>query len=148
MAQSYRERPGRDAGETDYELRFRRLFDDEPFGAPAGECAPPMDVVETAEAIELVMDLPGVSAADLRIVFSQGALIVAGRKLAGACAHGKAAFHLAERSFGRFARAIRLAGAFDAGRASATLVSGELRVRLPRIEERRGRDIRIPVTRS
>ena len=42
-------------------------------------------------------------------------------------------------------RAIRLTGAFDAGKATATLSAGELRVMLPRIEERRGGDIRIPV---
>ena len=42
-------------------------------------------------------------------------------------------------------RAVRLTGAFDAGKATATLSAGELRVILPRIEERRGRDIRIPV---
>jgi HSP20 family molecular chaperone IbpA len=56
------------------------------------------------------------------------------------------AFHLAERTFGRFARAITLSGAFDAGRATASLAGGELRVVLPRIEERRGRDIAIEVT--
>ncbi|MGH9370321.1 MAG: Hsp20/alpha crystallin family protein [Vicinamibacterales bacterium] len=105
-----------------------------------------MDVLEMADRIELLMDLPGVSGGELRILFSQGTLIIAGRKLPGACAHREAAFHLAERSFGRFARAVRLSGAFDAGRASATLVSGELRVVLPRIEERRGRDIHIQIT--
>jgi HSP20 family molecular chaperone IbpA len=64
------------------------------------------------------------------------------------CPHSQAAFHLAERTFGRFARAVRISGAFDAGRATATLVEGELRVILPRIEERRGHDIRIEITRS
>jgi HSP20 family protein len=104
-----------------------------------------MDVVETPAGIELMLDLPGVSESALTIGFSQGTLYVAGRKSPGACAHAQAAFHLAERSFGRFVRAVRLIGAFDAGRATATLAAGELRVTLPRIEERRGRDIRIPV---
>jgi HSP20 family molecular chaperone IbpA len=40
---------------------------------------------------------------------------------------------------------VRLTGAFDAARAVATLRAGELRVTLPRIEERRGREHRIPV---
>jgi HSP20 family molecular chaperone IbpA len=40
---------------------------------------------------------------------------------------------------------VRLNGAFDVGRADATLRAGELRVTLPRIEERRGRERRIPV---
>ena len=104
-----------------------------------------MDVVETPGGIVLVLDLPGVPASALTIGFSHGTLFVAGRKSPGICAHAHAAFHLAERSFGRFVRAIRLAGAFDAGKATATLSAGELRVMLPRIEERRGRDVRIPV---
>jgi HSP20 family protein len=129
--------------------RLTALFDDEPPGSgAAGECVPPCDVIETAGNVEIVMDLPGVSANDIKILFSRGTVVIAGRKVPAACAHGEAAFHLAERSFGRFARAVRLGGAFDAGRASASLSGGELRVVLPRIEERRGRDIRIPLTYS
>ena len=52
---------------------------------------------------------------------------------------------MAERAFGRFARALSVEGAFDAGRATASLVNGELRVVLPRIADRRGHQIRIPV---
>jgi HSP20 family protein len=115
-------------------------------GGAAGEYAPPMDVIETTDGIEILMDVPGVAGNAIRLVFSQSTMIIVGRKQPGPCAQGEAAFHLAERSFGRFARAVRLNGAFDAGRASATLNSGELRVKLPRIEERRGRDIRIAIT--
>jgi HSP20 family protein len=59
-----------------------------------------------------------------------------------------ARFHLAERSYGRFARAIRLTGAFDSGRARAVTSAGQLRVSLPRLEDRRGRILRIPVERE
>lgn len=108
------------------------------------ECSPALDVLETDAGVELVMDLPGVAASSLQIVFSRNVLIVAGEKLP-AREQADAAFHLAERGFGRFARAVRLEGAYDAGRAHASLAAGELRVRLPRIEERRGREIRIAI---
>jgi HSP20 family protein len=122
------------------------LFDlDQTEGETAGECAPPFDVVETEGRIEVTMDLPGVPIASVRVLFARNTLIVAGRKLPAACEHREAAFHLAERTFGRFARAVRLTGAFDAGRAEATLVAGELRVTLPRSPERRGGEIRIPI---
>jgi HSP20 family protein len=127
------------------DLLFRQFLEDDLAGAAAGECAPPMDVFETAEAVEILMDLPGIAAASLRLVFSQGTVIVAGRKAPAVCAHREATFHLAERSFGRFARAVRLAGAFNVGRASATLADGVLHLVLPRIEERRGRDLRIDI---
>ena len=48
------------------------------------------------------------------------------------------------RSGGSRARS-GLDGAFDAGRATASLVNGELRVVLPRITDRRGHQIRIPI---
>ena len=54
-------------------------------------------------------------------------------------------FHLAERSFGAFARAVRVTGAFDGGRARAVVANGVLRVVLPRIEDRRGQLRHIPV---
>ena len=132
---------------------FERQPDDEAARAFAGlieelrgspECAPPLDVVEYADRVEIVVDVPGVALTGLRVVYSRGSVVIMGRKLPRVCSDS-VAFHLAERSFGRFARAVALAGAFDAGRASASLAAGELRVVLPRIDERRGRDIDIAV---
>jgi HSP20 family protein len=111
----------------------------------AAECTPPMDVVETGAGLEIRIDVPGVAAAQIEIVFADSVLLVTGQKLPATCEHADAGFHMAERSFGRFARAIQVEGAFDAGRAAATLATGELRVVLPRIEERRGGHIRVPI---
>jgi HSP20 family protein len=126
--------------------RWLAWLDGEPAmrGIP-GECSPAMDVIETKATVEIVMDLPGVAPASVRVVFTDGVLVVAGAKLPARCEDREAEFHLAERSFGRFARAVRLAGALDAGRGTAILAAGELRVVLPRIEERRGRELTITV---
>jgi HSP20 family protein len=102
-------------------------------------------VIETAAAIEIVADLPGVAKDALRVLFSRGAVIVAGRKSARSCEHRDATFHLAERTFGRFACVVRLGAAVDSGRAKATLAAGELHIVLPRVEDRRGRDIAIAI---
>jgi HSP20 family protein len=105
-----------------------------------------MDVLETEAGVEIIMDLPGIDAQALSITYRDGALIVGGHKRPTRCQHkGKAAFHLAERSFGRFTRVVRLGGAFDASRARATLAAGELHIVIPRIGERRGQQISIPV---
>jgi len=109
------------------------------------ECTPPFDIVETAAGLEILMDLPGVAGADIEIVFARNVLLIAGRKLPRACEHGNAAFHVAERAFGRFGRAITVDGAFDTVAATATLTGGELRLVLPRQPERRGTPIRIPI---
>ena len=113
--------------------------------ARAAECTPPLDVVETPKGLDILMDLPGVAASSIEIVFSGSALVVTGEKLPAVCEHLDAGFHMAERALGRFTRTIEIEGAFDAGRAEATLSHGELRVVLPRIEERRGTRIRIPI---
>ncbi len=110
---------------------------------------PPLDVLETATTIEVVVDLPGVDRHWLQVVLKHGTLLIAGEKRPpdGDCRDG-AAFHLVERSFGRFARAVRVDSAFDASRARATLVDGVLRVTLPRLAERRGRAFHVPVDTS
>ena len=122
---------------------LRRLIES---GAPAVEFTPPIDVVETETAIQILLDLPGTDAKHVSVVFSRNVLLISGEKQPTGCEHGDAAFHIAERAFGRFARAIGVEGAFDAGKAVATLQNGELRVVLPRLQERRGAKIRIPVT--
>ena len=142
MPRIYLER--RDLGD---ELRrvFDLLNDEAQAAGTPGECNPPLDVVESAAAIELVMDLPGVERDHLQVFFARGTLLIAGTKRAAACTHDGATFHLAERAFGRFARAVRISAAVDAGRARATLSAGELRIVFPRIDDRRGREIRIPI---
>ena len=109
------------------------------------EFRPPIDVVETATAIDVIVDLPGVGASSVRVVVTGGTLVIAGRKGPPVCQHAAATFHLAERSFGRFAYGLRVAVAIDTGRTTATLTGGELRVTLPRIEERRGDEREITI---
>ena len=112
------------------------------------EYRPAVDVIETADSIDVVADLPGIPAESVRVTFTKGTLVIAGQKRAPVCAHREAAFHLAERTFGHFACVVRCEVAVDAGRARATLVRGELHIVLPRIEERRGREIPITVESS
>ena len=127
---------------------LRRLFQwlDETRGGPQAECVPALDVFETAETVEIIVDLPGVAADSLRVAWSRGVVVIAGQKASTGCQdHHDATFHLAERGFGRFTRVIRLAGALDAGRAHATMTHGEMHIVFPRIAERRGDEIAIPV---
>src|SRR5262245_35013537 len=122
---------------------LRRLLD---AGVAAVEYTPPIDVIESDAAIEILLDLPGVPASQVDIVFSRNVLLISGDKIPAAGDYDEAAFHIAERAFGRFARAIGLEGAFDAAKTAVTLVNGELRIVLPRLKERRGAKIHIPVT--
>ncbi len=132
----------------DGELRhlFDRLTSVEEQSGAAAECTPPLDVVETSDGVEIVMDLPGVAGDHVQVVVAGNTLVIMGRKVPPGCEHQReAAFHIAERGFGRFARGVRLSGAFDVARGAATMRDGELRVTLSRIDERRGREHRIAI---
>lgn len=131
---------------------IRELFDDlagslhHEHRAYSGECHPTLDVVETDEAIEVVVDVSGVPSGAIRVLFRAGVLIVAGEK-APPPSRDDQTFHLVEREFGRFARAVRLTGAFNIDRARAVVRDGELTIVLPKLAERRGQSHRIPVTK-
>ena len=114
----------------------------------SGECAPSVDVYETVEAIEIVMDVPGVPEEAVLVIVKRGTVLIVGEKTPTFCPASDATFHLVERGFGRFARAVRLPAAVDGSRAQATLRDGELRIVLPRIEDRRGREIPVPIHRA
>jgi HSP20 family protein len=116
------------------------------FGAEslAGECSPPIDVFETDEAMEVVVDLPGVEPSAVRIVAKGDSLLVAGDK-APRRAGGDSSFHLVERGYGRFARVVRLGRACDISKANARIINGELQITVPKVAERRGRAIPIAI---
>jgi len=79
------------------------------------------------------------------VLFRNGVIIVAGEKAAVPTVP-EATYHLVERDFGRFARAVRLTRACDTSRARATLIDGVLRVSVPKIAERRDQAITIAIT--
>lgn len=113
------------------------------------DCRPPLDVLETTEGLEVVVDVPGVPPESLRVAIRRSVLLIVGAKMTTANGSDESArYHLAERSYGRFARVVRLGGAFDASRARAVTRAGQLRVTLPRIDDRRGRVLRISVERE
>jgi HSP20 family protein len=93
---------------------------------------------------ELDRDVPGVEPNSIRVAIRRSTLLIVGAKTTPA-PDPEARYHLAERSHGRFARAVRLSGSVDAGRARGAIAAGELRIVLPRVDDRRGRMVLIPV---
>jgi HSP20 family protein len=104
----------------------------------SGECHPSLDVLETQTGVEVIVDIAGVPEEGIRILFRGDTLLIAGEKAPGPTA-AQPTFHLVEREFGRFARAVRLSGAFDVSGARASLAGGVLTVHLPRLADRRGK---------
>jgi len=116
------------------------------FGAEslAGECSPPIDVYETDDALEIAVDLPGVTPEAVRLLAKGDTILIAGEK-APRRTGGDVSFHLVERGYGRFARVVRLTRACDTSKARARLVEGELHITVPKMVDRRGSTIKIPI---
>jgi len=112
-----------------------------------GQYHPSVDVRETDETLEVIVDVPGVPPEALRILFRRNVLVIAGEK-ARPVSTEEQDFHLVEREFGRFARAIRLEGAFNISDATARVLRGALLVTLPKLRDRRGQAHHIAVTTS
>jgi HSP20 family protein len=133
---------------TEFRDEVRRIFQELHRSADealTGECAPALDVFETDDSVEIVVDLPAVPAAAVRIVARGQTVLVAGYKTSRR-ARGESSFHLVERGYGRFARAIRLSAPCDTNRARATFINGELRISIPRLAERRSASVRISIS--
>jgi HSP20 family protein len=113
-------------------------------GKLRGECRPSLDVVETATAVEVLVDVPGLAASSIRVLMRRNVLLVVGAK-APALGERPKRVHVAERNYGRFARTVRVDAAVDATHATASLRAGQLRVVLPRVTDRRGQAIPITV---
>jgi len=97
------------------------------------------------EAVEIIVDVSGVPVEAIRVLFRSGVVLVAGEKAPAASSPAQT-FHLVEREFGRFARAVRVNGAFDVEHARAMLQNGELTIQLPKMTDRRGVAHRLTVT--
>jgi HSP20 family protein len=129
----------------------RELFEDLAANLPhdlrafSGECHPTLDVLETDEAVEVVVEVSGIPPDALRVLFRAGVLLIAGEK-APPRTTDEQTFHLVEREFGRFARAVRLNGAFNIPGARAAVEDGELTVVLPKLIDRRDQAHQIPIT--
>lgn len=138
-----------DVGDLGQEVR--RLFEDLAKRRPdrrhmvSGECMPLLDVFETERTIEIVIDVPGIATDGCRIMIKSGVVLVVGEKERPEPSRGPASFHLVERDFGRFARAVRVHAPIDASKARARLRDGELRIILPKLAERRGRELLVAI---
>jgi HSP20 family protein len=113
-------------------------------GALTGECSPALDVYETDDSVEIAVDLPGVDPVVVRVVTKGSSVLIVGEKTPRR-GQGDSSFHLVERGYGRFARVVRLTSACETSQARATLGTGELRVSIPKIKDRRGRALTIPI---
>jgi HSP20 family protein len=122
---------------------FDNLLDLGDAGTESGAWIPNLDMSETEDSLILKAELPGVEPSDLQLSVHGGTFILQGETKRPAAEGGEAV--AAERAFGRFRRVIHLAAPVNTHRAEATLVDGLLRIRFPKVANRRGEEVRIEV---
>ena len=111
----------------------------------SGAWAPPVDLCETEKIISIRVELPGVSADQIKIGLSNTKLRIWGEKKRRPSRRRIISYLCSERSFGKFGRIVPLRWTVSIRDASAELANGVLHIRLPKIEDRRGEEVLIAV---
>jgi HSP20 family protein len=106
---------------------------------------PAIDVFETPLDVVIEAELPGVDPAAIVVAAGEGLIVIEGTKEDDP-GPGRVNFLCMERSFGVFRRVVLPGASVDVSRATAVCRDGILQVRVPKVEEKRGRVRVIPVT--
>jgi HSP20 family protein len=127
------------------ERRMRRLFE-EPFRmdflTEEMGWMPAVEVTQTAEAIEVTAELPGMTREDVDISLEHNVLTIRGEKKEETEAKEKERY-LFERFYGSFQRAFTLPSHVEQEKVTAEFANGVLRIHLPKAAEAKGKKITI-----
>jgi len=109
-----------------------------------GEWLPSLDVAETKNEIVVKAEVPGLEPKDIDISLSDGLLTINGEKKQER-EEKEENYHLVERSYGSFARSIRLPNEVQSDKINASYKNGVLKIVLPKSEEAKKKEIKIKV---
>jgi HSP20 family protein len=124
---------------------FDNLLDLGSAGKDGGSWIPNIDMSETEDSLVVKVDLPGVEISDLRLSVHGGNVIIEGQKARPAPSGEALQMVASERAFGAFRRVVHLTAPVNTHRAEATMAEGLLRIRFPKVPNRRGEQVRIEV---
>lgn len=102
------------------------------------------DMVETDNAIEVSIELPGMEMKDIEVTVSDDMLTVKGEKRIER-QEEKKGYYLSERSYGAIYRTIPLPPGVDGEKAQASFKNGVLTIKLPQTPEAQAKVKRIEV---
>lgn len=114
----------------------------------SGAWAPPVDLCESEEAIWIRVELPGVSADQIKIGLCNTKLKIWGEKKKRPARRRIISYLCSERSYGKFNRVVPLRWTISVRDATAELANGLLLIRLQKIEDRRGNEFMVTVTEA
>lgn len=109
--------------------------------------SPNLDFSETAEGVELNLDVPGYEEDELSVTLDDNILTLRGEKDSDA-QRGDKTYRVFERRSGAFARQITLPRTIDGDTLTATLKNGVLTIIAPKVVGAPGRDIAIKTVKA
>ena len=134
--------------------RLSRMFNDVVGGADwsyrdsaAATWVPPVDVLEEAEVIRIVAEVPGVKPEDVKISVEGNVLTIQGTKEQVA-EEKTERVHRYERTYGAFERTFTLPATVDAEHIKASYDKGVLTVTLPKVEKAKPRQIQVEAVKA
>jgi HSP20 family protein len=110
-----------------------------------GAWSPPVDVCETEGAVTVRVELPGISAEQIKVGLTSTKLRIWGTKKKRVSRQRVVSHLCSERSYGNFSRVVHLRWTISIKEVRAELANGVLIVRLPKTKDRRGTEFRVPI---
>jgi len=114
-------------------------------GASTPSWDPNVDLVDDGQRIRVLIELPGVEAADVRVTIRGRALTVRGAKKGRIRSREGTRFFCMERFFGTFVKTVPLHRPVNTHQARSILKDGLLEIILPRVPDQREKEYEIPV---
>lgn len=117
------------------------------WGNGMGRMPLPLDVYATADEVVIIAVIPGIQAEQIEITINQNTITLSGvMPNVASCEEAKnATWYLHELPNGAFQRSVTLPIEVDPARADATCEHGILRLRLPKAETAKPRQIKVRV---
>jgi HSP20 family protein len=104
---------------------------------PIGEWQPGIDIIETSEAVLILVEVPGFRSADLAVEVRGTRIILSGVKSTVLPSAQRIKFHCMERGHGRFVREIQIFSPVNTHQGTARLEDGLLTIKFPKIQDKR-----------
>ncbi|OIO69230.1 MAG: heat-shock protein [Zetaproteobacteria bacterium CG_4_9_14_3_um_filter_49_83] len=127
--------------------RLQDVFGDTPFAVNAanvdqGQWAPPVDIRETEDALQMQVELPGINKEEITLEVKDGVLSISGERRYEKDVKEEHS-HRTERVYGRFSRSFSLPRNVNADAVEASMKDGVLHVKMPKLDSAKAKAITI-----
>jgi len=110
-----------------------------------GSWTPPVDICQTESRVQVRIELPGVDLSDIALSFQGENLRIQGVKREQVRSPKLLCFYCLERRYGKFDRQVAIKGILNPRKSHAYFENGVLTVELPKIKDKRGDVVAIPI---